>query len=209
MSSLRALALCLAALTAAAACDSPTEQTGTVEPGSLEAFAQNQGPEHADVMNQGGIGVYAADGSALVRQPNGLRISMKVPTPEAGTYTYPDGAVEGPPEVFTLWAFIFNHPENCTDPCNGDDLGDATGAFGGAYNVGGHITGGGGHMNIAGRIGVGEEPRAFAPLELPATAEVHVALAPHGAMDPTTLPGELSQPAGSPICDCWWVAIFK
>lgn len=201
--------LCLAALVAMAACDSPTGQRDASESGALEAFAQHNGPEHADVMNQGGVGVYAADGSTVVRQPNGLRISAKVPTPAAGTYTYPDGAVAGPPEVFTLWAFVFNFPENCTDPCNGDDLGPATGALGGAYNVGGHVAGGGGNLNIAGRIGIGEQPRGGVPLQAPATAEVHVALAPHGAMDPTTLPGELTSPAGNPMCDCWWVAIFE
>lgn len=190
------------------ACDDPVlDSGGTLQPDPIAAL-NHAGPEYADVANQGGVGVYAANGSKVVRQPNGLRISMSVPTPEPGAYTYPAGAVAGHPEVFTLWAFIFNAPENCTDPCNGDDLGDATGAFGGVYNVGGHAAAGQ-NLMISGRIGVGQEPRAFAALESPENAEIHVALAPHGALDPATLPGEFRDPAGSPFCDCWWVAIFK
>lgn len=166
------------------------------------------GPEYADVMNQNGIGIYSADGSALVRQPNGIRVSMTVPTPRPGDYTYPPGGVAGHPEVFTLWAFVFNYPQNCTQPCNGDDLGDGTGAIGGVYNVGGHV-GAGRRLTISGRLGVGEAPVAFSALESPETAEVHVALAPHGALDPSLLPDEFRAPAGSPGCACWWVAIFE
>lgn len=175
--------------------------------GLTAALAPGDGPEHADVMNQGGAGVYAGNGAKLIRQPNGLRMSLKMPLPAPGTYVYAPGTQPGHPEVFTLWAFVFNHPENCSDPCSGDDLGTATGANGGAYNVGGVIAAGN-TINVAGRIGVGEAPFAFESLELPETAEVHLALAPHGAMDPSTLPNELRVPVGSPACGCWWVAIF-
>ena len=132
---------------------------------------------------------------------------MTLPTPEPGTYVYPAGTAQGTLEVFTLWAFVFNYPENCTFPCNGDDLGNATGAVGGVYNVGGH-PGQGAQLTIAGRIGVGEPALAFSALESPETAEVHLALAPHGGLDPQTLPGEFRGPKGSPVCGCWWVSIF-
>ena len=165
------------------------------------------GRMHADVMDQNGIDVYSADGATMIRQPNGLRLSLTMPTPEAGEYVYASGTVEGHPELFTLWAFVFNHPENCTFPCSGDDLGPGTGADGGAYNVGGVVSGGG-TLNIAGRIGIGEEPFVFSPLELPATAEVHLAIAPHGALDPSSLPNELRIPTGNSMCGCWWVAVF-
>lgn len=204
--------LILGALTLAVAACEPSiavpeeglEPAGTL---AIAASMVDAGPEVADVLNQGGVGVYSEAGAALVRQPNGLHASLTMPTPASGGYVYADGTVAGHPEVFTLWAFVFNYPENCTDPCNGDDLGTATGAVGGAYNVGGVISGGG-NLAIAGRIGVGEEPFAFAPLESPATAEVHLAVAPHGAMDPSTLPDELRTPTGSPTCACWWVAIL-
>ena len=196
------------ALVATTGCDrTPPTAPEAVSEGNLVAALESDGLEYADVMNQGGVGVYQAQGSSVARQPNGLRIGMSVPTPAPGTYVYPAGAVAGHPEVFTLWAFVFNYPENCTDPCNGDDLGFATGANGGVYNVGGHAVSGAA-LTIAGRIGVGEQPVAFAPLESPETAEIHVALAPHGVLDPTTLPGEFRSPAGSPVCGCWWVSIF-
>ena len=164
--------------------------------------------EYADVMNQGGLGVYSADGARLVRQPQGLAASVRMPTPTPGGYTLPAGYTPGHPEVFTLWAFVFNYPELCSGPCNGDDLGLDKPARGGAYNLGGHAKGGGGMLNIGGRISTGEAPFRWAPLEAPATAEVHLAVAPHGALDPATLPNEFRIPTGNSACGCWWVSIF-
>jgi hypothetical protein len=166
--------------------------------------ASNGGPEYADVSNQGGMGVYAANGAMLVRQPNGFRASITIPTPQPGTYNYPAGREEGHPEVFTLWAFVFNYPDLCSAPCNADDLGD-TPAKGGVYNVGGHVASGA-SLTIAGRIGVGETPFGGVPLESPSTAEIHLAVAPHGELDPTTLPSEFRLPTGP--MSFWWVAIF-
>lgn len=162
----------------------------------------------ADVMNQGGGGVYAADGASLVRQANGLQVKMTVPTPTPGGYVYAPGFEDvGPPEVFTLWAFVFNYPNLCSDGvCGIDDVGN-TPARGGVYNVGGHVAAGR-SLTIAGRVGVGEAALGGAALESPGTAEVHVALAPHGALGSAQLPTEFRTPAGSPVCGCWWVAIF-
>ncbi len=203
--SIRFTPVVLAALVPLLACDSPVEQSLDEVPA---AFSFHGAPEFAHVMNQNGVGVYAANGSQVVRQPNGLQISLGMPTPAPGTYTYAAGTVPGFPEVFTLWAFVFNYPGNCTPPaCDFDDLGFGTGANGGVYNVGGHVASGSSLM-VAGRIGVGQAPFAFAPLESPGTAEIHVALAPHGALDPSKLPNEFRIPAGNPFCDCWWVALF-
>ncbi len=200
------LVACVAFL-AFAGCGPDVIEPESADTESLVAFSHGI-PEYADVMNQSGVGVYAANGSMVVRQTNGLRISMTVPTPAPGSYVYPDGTVPGAPEVFTLWAFVFDYPWNCTPPgCSGDDLGTATGANGGVHNVGGHIASGG-VLNISGRIGVGADPFAFASLESPQTAEIHVALAPHGWVDPSRLPNEFRIPVGSPFCGCWWVAIF-
>jgi hypothetical protein len=127
-----------------------------------------------------------------------------MPTPEPGSYNYPAGRTAGDPEVFTLWAFVFNYPDLCTQPCSSDDLG-ATPAKGGVYNVGGHFASGN-RLTIAGRIGVGETPFAASPLEAPATAEVHLAVAPHGEVAPSSLPDEFRLPTGP--MSLWWVAIF-
>lgn len=181
---------------------------------ALTAPVSATAPEVVDLLNPDGATVYSEDGVSAVRQANGVSLSVSMATPEPGTYTYAPGTVEGHPEVFTLWAFVFNYPDLCTPPgCNGDDLGLNTEAKGGVYNVGGHPSGGG-QLTISGRIGVGEPaaapPPIFvgAPLESPQTAEIHAAIAPHGALDPTSLPEEFATPVGSPFCGCWWFGVL-
>ena len=201
-----AVGLTLAVLTA---CDGrgPSAMTDT-ETSVAVALDTHGGAEYRDVMAQGGGSVYAENGSRLVRQSRGFQAGMTVPTPEPGTYVYPAGIEPGDPEVFTLWAFVFNNPENCTAPCNGDDLGTATGADGGAYNLGGHVASGR-SLTIAGRIATGETPFLGAPLARPGHAEIHLALTSHGGMDPATFPNEFRIPTGNGLCGCWWVSIFE
>jgi len=162
--------------------------------------------ETADVMAQGGGSVYSEGGATLVRQPDGLKAGLMVPTPASGEYAYPAGAVAGHPEVFTLWAFVFNYPALCNGACDLDDLGDTL-AQGGAYNIGGHAVGSGLSLNIAGRIAVGEAPFVGAAMVNPGGAEVHLALAPHGALDPEKLPSEFRNPTGP--SSLWWVGVFE
>ena len=177
------------------------------------ALAASGGGEVADVSNQGGpaAGVYAPGGASLIRQPDGLRVRLSMPAPEPGTYAYPPPKTEGHPEIFTLWAFVFNYPDKCSPPsCGSDDLGVDKPARGGAYNAGGHPVSGS-TLTFAGHVRVGETPFdhpviTMAPLEAPSTAEVHLAVAPHGGLDPASLPRELRVPAGNSTH--WWVAIF-
>ena len=68
---------------------------------------------------------------------------------------------------------------------------------------------------LRGRIDVGAAPwpdlppgATTFPLENPQGAEVHVAIAPHGQLDPATVATELYLPAGDPTCGCWWVSFF-
>lgn len=169
-------------------------------------------PETADVMDQGGAPVLAPDGARLVRQTNGIRASVTIPAPTPGDYTYPTDIEPGHPEVFTLWMFVFNYPDNCTDQCDGDDTMNPDVEFG-AYNVAGHVNAGS-TLNLSGRIGVGEPaggPPGVTPHPLvnPSGAEIHLAVTSHGGLDPATLPGEFRRPTGSPLCGCWWVAIFS
>ncbi len=176
-----------------------------------QVAASAQPPESADIMDQGGMAVLAPDGAQLVRQPNGLRVSVQMPTPAPGTYRYPDGIMPGHPEVFTLWAFVFNHPENCTVPCDFDDTTNPAVEFG-VYNLAGHATAGS-MLTLSGRAGVGEPaggPPTIVPhpLSNPAGAEIHVAVTSHGGLDAATLPDEFRRPTGSPMCGCWWVAVF-
>lgn len=207
-----ALLVGCAAAVSLAACDTSIEPSeGTLLEPPPASFAMGP-PERADVMNQGGVGVYALDGAMVVRQANGLRMSMTMPTPEPDSYVYPAGTEAGHPEVFTLWAFIFNFPELCDGPCDGNDLGADAPAKGSVYNVGGHVASGN-SLTISGRAGVGEPalappPLTPTPLVDPNGAEIHLAVTSHGALDPTTLPTEFRIPTGSPVCACWWVAVF-
>lgn len=202
----------LAAVVVVAACDAtPTEAPVSLEPAAAEAMAPLP-LETADVMNQGGMGVYAPDGARVVRQKDGLRVSVRVPTPEPGTYVYPAGIEAGHPEVFTLWAFIFNHPELCVGPCDGDDIGAGAAAKGSVYGVAGHVASGG-WIQLTGRVGIGEPAGAPpgiepTPLVNPQGAVIHLAMTSHGALDPATLPEEFRIPTGSPACGCWWTADF-
>jgi hypothetical protein len=164
------------------------------------------------LMEQDGLAVRAPDGAQLVRQADGIAVSLKMPTPEPGTYVYPAGTEPGHPEVFTLWAFLFNHPENCSDGmCGPDDMSDPDVGFG-AYNAAGHVNAGA-TLNLSGRIGVGDPAggppgSAVTDLSNPMGVEVHLAVTSHGGLDPSTLPGEFRIPTGNGGCGCWWVAIF-
>ncbi len=163
--------------------------------------------EDTDLLDQGGAEVYSPGGATLVRHRDGLSVGVRMDTPIPGDYVYPEGIEPGDREVFTLWAFVFNHPELCTDPCDADDLtGPAAAA---AYGVDG-VVARGDKIVLRGFIAVGDDPYAFDdPLQNPAGAEVHLAVAPHGAADRDTLAEQLSTPIGSSACGCWWVAVFK
>jgi hypothetical protein len=130
-----------------------------------------------------------------------------MPTPAPGSYVYPAGTEPGHPEVFTLWAFVFNHPEYCSGGCGPDDLANPAVEFG-VYNMAGHVTSGA-SMTLSGRVGFGEPPLAANPLSNPGGAEVHLVVTSHGGLDPATLPGEFHRPTGSPSCGCWWLALFE
>ena len=161
--------------------------------------------ETVDVGGQGGVGdPVSIDGGTLIRKKNGITISISMPTPLPGTYTYPPGAFAGHPEAYTGWAFVFNFPDLCSLPCDGNDIGD-TPAQGGVYNIAGHVSGGG-NLQMVGHVSTGETPFGGVPLQNPLGAEVHVAIAPHGMVDPSNMPAQIKTPIGGP--PWWWVAFF-
>lgn len=182
-----------------------------------------RGPwETADVFGQGPGGpMVAADGAAILRIGDGVNAKLSMPTPEPGSYNYPEGptasAEEGHPEAFSLWVFIFFDPDQCAaTPCTlADFLNPDVEA--GAFNGGGHLVGGP-HLTMAGRI-IHRTPTFGPPAANPITigealargydlddAEIHLAVAPHGALDPALLPEQIKTPAGGP--DDWWIAMF-
>ena len=168
--------------------------------------------QKADVMEQGGAETYQHNGATLVRTDHSIEVKWKVPTPTPGSYTYPDPAPTHPPiepgspEVFTLWMFVFDHPELCSDGmCGGNDIGD-TPARGSVYQADGEIAYQH-QLRMGGKVRLGHTPEAGLGLSNPLGAEVHVAMAPHGqATDGDDLVTQLNTPAGSP--PLWFTAIF-
>ena len=86
--------MALALLAGLAGCESSlVGPEAATAPGQdlVPLLAPDGAPEYANVMNQNGVGVYSANGARLVRQPNGLSMSMTMPTPAPGDYVYADG----------------------------------------------------------------------------------------------------------------------
>lgn len=178
--------------------------------------------ETADVVGQGLAGpVVAQDGAAILRTPNGVAASLTMATPEPGSYTNPSGptgsGASGHPEAFSLWVFIFFNPEECASAiCGPGDLMNDDDVVAGAYNAGGHLEGGS-SLHLAGFVNGDTAtfggPKAETLNEAVsmgydlAGAEIHLAVAPHGALDPSLLPGSISTPNGSPAA--WWLAFFS
>lgn len=169
----------------------------------------------ADVFGQGPGGpVVAEDGATLQRSDSGISAKLTMPTPEPGSYNYPPAqsvpvpfpaAVPGHPEAYSLWMFVFNYPTLCSAPCDSNDIG-MTPARGGVYNVAGHVVGGA-DLTLSGRANAGGGQFAGSPLLEPRTAEIHLAVAPHGQVDPALLPDQITKPIGNP--SFWWLAIFQ
>ena len=179
------------------------------------------GWESADIRGQGlGGPVVAPGGASILRTANGVSASVVMPTPEPGSYTYPTGAtgsgIAGHPEVFSLWVFIFFNPEECAGAvCGPGDLINNPDVIAGAFNAGGHVEGGP-NLTLRGSVNksrftfVGPNAETLGEaLALGydlADADIHLAVAPHGALDPALLPGSISTPVGTPAS--WWIAIF-
>lgn len=179
--------------------------------------------ETEDIFGQGlGGATVAIDGAKILRGAGGVTASVTMPTPAPGTYDYPSGptasGVEGHPEAFSLWVFLFFNPENCAVPgeCGPGDLQFDPDVVAGAFNAGGHLAAGP-TLTISGRVNEQNPTFGGANAETIgqalsmgfdiADAEVHIAVAPHGALAPELLPLQIKTPAGTPAF--WWLAIFN
>jgi len=178
---------------------------------TVVASANGVSEQTADVVGQSSAGaVVAENGATILRTSNGITARVRMPTPAPFSYEYPPpnafqpDVFEGAPEVFTGWIFIFNDPDACDGPCDGGDLSNPA-ARGGAYNFAGHVVGGP-TLNLAGHVSVGSEPFVGFPLDDPENAEVHLAVAPHGQLQPHMLPNQITTPIGNP--NYWWAAVF-
>jgi len=188
---------------------------------SATSVAAGSAWESANVVGQGLAGpVVAPGGASILRTPNGVAASLVMSTPEPGSYAYPTGptgsGVAGHPEAFSLWVFIFFNPEECASAiCGPGDLMNNPDVIAGAYNAGGHLEGGS-KLTLQGFVnkdsftfGGPNAERLGQALAMGydlADADIHLAVAPHGALDPALLPGSISTPVGTPAF--WWLAIF-
>ena len=187
---------------------------------SMAATAVANPWETADIFGQGLAGdTVAVDGAMINRGETGVSASVTMPTPVPGMYDYPgagpnSSGVQGHPEAFSLWVFIFFNPEECaTSLCGPGDLINDPDVIAGAFNAGGHLAAGS-KLTMSGRItektmsfGGGETiSQALAMGYSIAEAEIHVAVAPHGALAPELLPQQIKTPAGTPAH--WWIALF-
>lgn len=169
------------------------------------------------ISAQGETGVAPKSSARLERRDESLGVKFRLRTPEPGSYEYPTAdmipagdpvhpdVVPGKAEVFTLWVFIFNNPAECSDACNGDDLGD-TPAQGGVYQADATI-GYDDTIVMNGDVWATTTAYRGVPLVNPHGAEVHVAMAPHGgALAGADLTRQLNGAIGNPAF--WWVAVF-
>jgi|GEM_PF-1309904 len=142
--------------------------------------------------------VYEVDGAKINRNPNSISAHVKIDTPEPGTYCYATGetavAEEGPPEAFSLWMFTFDEEQGAYEDF----------PWSGAFLVAGHVVGGP-NLTLSGQVSKNSEAFGF-PLEN-TDVEVHLAVAPHGALAPDIMPEQIKTPAGTP--GHWWVSIFE
>lgn len=202
-----AFVLVIGILASCAEYETPSAPSFEAEPGTDAVTAQSHGPDHGTpgvqvesthVFGQGPEGPAVAGGEATLRRsPNGISVQLSMPTPEPGTYQYPTPGPTatdevGPPEAFSLWVFVFNDPE----------AEDWDGAFLGA----GHVVDGP-HLTLSGHISLNTDPFLGDRLANPEGAAVHLAVAPHGALDPDLMPGQIQTPSG-PGPDIWWLAHF-
>ena len=176
---------------------------GGLQSGDSELELASAQVDTRDVVGQGPDGpVVAEDGATLRRTNNGIGVKVQMPTPEPGSYEYPDpdenptAAPEGHPEGFTLWVFVFD-----------DEQGPfADFPWSSVFFAAGHMVGGP-NLTLSGHISTSHEPFAGFALENPHDVEVHLAVAPHGGLDPDIMPEQIKTPAGGP--DMWWLAIFE
>ncbi|MGH8945444.1 MAG: hypothetical protein ACRDVL_04785 [Acidimicrobiia bacterium] len=173
--------------------------------------------ETADLFGQG-MGGPVVGVASIRRGASSVTASVSMPTPV--NYAVPPGATSsgelGSPAAFSLWVFIFFNPEECAAAiCGPADLANPD-VVGAGYNAGGHLVSGP-HLTISGIANPQSQPFGPGTLETIgqaldlgyniADAEIHVAVAPHGKLDPSLLPAQIGTPAGTPAF--WWIALYN
>ena len=106
--------------------------------------------------------------------------------------------------VYTIWWAIFNHPDECSDPCNGDDFNDpnvdVTVMWAAAL-----ITDSEGVGNVTAHLAKGDPPAGVFigagtgnGLKKPMDAVIHAIVRFHGMPDPGMVALQISSTGGGP-----------
>jgi hypothetical protein len=196
-----------------------------------EGFVEQNGPLLGQTTTDCTASPFPGDGprpvieggrATLLRTPEGITALVTMPTPMSGTYCYPPAtlalnpaagpAVPGHPEAFSLWAIYFNNPGACLNgACSvADVLGpNCANALGGAVKLGGHVVGGS-ELHLSGHLSVGHGPLSpfgCSPFVNVEGAAIHLAVAPHGLMNPALMPAQIQEPPGGGP-GYWYPAVF-
>jgi hypothetical protein len=139
--------------------------------GPLFARGGSQAQPVDQIENFGLVPGAAINGATLGRNANNVSAQIQATVPG--------------PNTATVWAAVFDAPENClTTPCGLPDLGNAA-AMPTLLRAGGRVIGGG-PVNIAGHVKEGDTSEALlgAGMMDAMTAEVHFILRLHGPQIP-------------------------
>lgn len=174
MSARRILSLIAAVATAACYGDATTAPTAPdLVP---QASVIGGAAQPADIIEDlGGAPDAVIHAASLLRQPNGITISMEVSAPS--------------PNTATMWAVIFNSPSDCAaSPCGLADLGNED-VKASVLRAGGRVLGGSGPTTFTGSVRESDTSEAlFGPGLMDAmTAEIHAIFRLHGP----PIPGEV------------------
>ena len=151
--------------------------------------------EEYKVQAFGGDGPNPGSSAQLVRNNNGVNITIH-------TNNLPEGA-------YTLWAVIFNNPGECNTPfaCNGSDvfnpdgtpnLGQRALAEISVLRVGGKVVNNGDNANFGGHVSANDTSEALFGNGLTnvSGAEIHFPIRYHGPVVPSAMPGLINSVGG-------------
>lgn len=149
--------------------------------GVVPATAGPAEHQQADVLTLPGLAPIDGASAKLTRTDSGLTVNVKTTGLAAGN-------------AVTVWAVSFSNTENCdfggllpdgtVTLCGiGDDAAPDTGFQ--IQQLAGHVIGNGGNANFGGHVEI-DNPRG---------AELHIAIADHGQLDPAQMPTQIMSPA--------------
>lgn len=119
-----------------------------------------------------------------------------------------------PGHAYTVWAVVFNNPDDCIGGCNGDDLDNNPLVVGDVIFIAGHVAGNNGKGNFSGHLNEGDVSGSVGfdiGLMDVDEAEIHFVVRSHGAKIPGLVDDQISSVDGGcgiNVCDDIQFAAF-